>query len=91
MMISYKSVFTNTNAVVLHKNSIYIIFHGPSKRNFRYIPETRQFKQIQENDCDWTTRYLLCQYVIFNQMTNQTTYVRQGSNEQMISKQFNDL
>ena len=37
------------------------------------------------------TRYLLCEDVILNQTTDQTTYVRQGINEQTLDKQFSDL
>ena len=65
-------VFINTNTLVPAKNSMYIIFHEPHKRNFRYKPWISQFRQIKAEDCDWRTRYLLCQDVIFNQMTDQT-------------------
>ena len=34
-------VFINMKALVPAKNSMYIIFHEPTKRNFRYCPEIR--------------------------------------------------
>ena len=37
------------------------------------------------------TRYLVCQDVSFNQITDQTNYVRPGSNEQMLDKEISDL
>ena len=76
-------VFTDTNALVLAQTSMYIIFHETTKTNFRYNPEIRQFRQVMAAECDWTTRYLLCQDVIFHQMTDQINYVRQSRNEQM--------
>ena len=41
----------------------------------------RQFSLIEAKDYDWTTRYLLCKDLIFNQMTDQTSYVRQNRTE----------
>ena len=79
-------VFTDTNAVVPAETSMYVIFHEPTKRNFRYNPEIRQYRQIRTEECEWTTRYLLYQDVIFYQITDQTNYVRQGRNEQMPGK-----
>ena len=67
-----------------------IIFHEPTKRNFRYNPQIRQCRQVRAEECDWTTRYLLCQDVIFHQMT-EPNYDRQGRNEQMLHKQVNNL
>ena len=84
-------VFNNTNALVPAKNSIYIIYTEATRRNFRYNPEIKQFRQMKAKHCDWTTRYLFCQDVIFNHMTDQTNYVKQGSNEQMLGKQHSVL
>ena len=59
-------VFVDTRALVPTENSMYVILHEPTKWNFRYTPMIRQFRQIEAEDCEWTTRYLLCQDVIFN-------------------------
>ena len=40
-------VFTATNALILAETSMYIIFHEPTKRNLRYNPEIRQFRQVR--------------------------------------------
>ena len=37
-------VFTETNALILAETSMYIILHEPTKINFRYNPELRQFR-----------------------------------------------
>ena len=79
-------VFTDTNAAISAETSMYIIFHEPTKQNLRYNPEIRKFRQVRVEECDWTTRYLLCQDVIFHQMTDQTNYVKQGRNGQMPNK-----
>ena len=81
-------LFTDTNTLVPVETSMYLIFHKPTKWNFTCNPEIRQFRQIRTEECDWTTRYLLCQDVIFHQMTDHTNYVRQGRNEQIPSKQI---
>ena len=52
-------VFTDNNALVLVETGLSIIFHEPTRRNFRYNPKTRQFRQVRVEECDWTTRYLL--------------------------------
>ena len=59
---------------------MYVIFHEPTKRKFRYNPEIRQFRQGRAEECNWTSRYLLCQDVIFHQMTDQIIHIRQGRN-----------
>ena len=64
------------------ETSMYMIFHEPAKRNFRYNSEIKQFRQVRAEEHDWTTRYLLCQDVIFHQVTDQSSYVRQGRNIQ---------
>ena len=79
-------VSINTNTLVPAKNIMYIIFHEPTNRYFRYNLKIRQFRQIKTKDCDRTNRYLLCQDVIINQMTDQTNYVRQGKNEKNARK-----
>ena len=70
-------VFTDTDAKVPAENSMYVIFHEPTNRYFRYNPVSRQFRVIKAKDRDWTTRYLLCKDLIFNQMTDHTNFVRQ--------------
>ena len=52
-------VFTDTSALIPAETSRYVIFHEPAKRNFRYNPEIRQFRQVRAEECDWTTRYLV--------------------------------
>ena len=84
-------VFINTNELVPSENSMYIIFHETMKGSFRYNPEIREFRPIKAEDGDWTTRYLLCQDVIFNQITDLSNYVRLGRNEQTPGKQISDL
>ena len=74
-------VFINTNALVPAENSMYIIFCETTKRNFRYTLEIRQLRQIKAEDYAWTTRFLLCQDVIFNQMTDQTMLGKVGMNK----------
>ena len=81
-------VFTDTNVLILAETSIYVIFNESTKRNFKYNPEIKKFRQVRAEECDSTTRYLWCQDVIFHQMTDQTKYVRQGRNGQM-QKQMN--
>ena len=83
-------VFTYTNALVQAENSMYIIFHESAKRKFRYNPDIRQYL-VKVEECDCTTRYLLCQDVIFHQMKDQTNYLMQGRNEQMLDKQISTL
>ena len=72
-------------------HNMYVIFCEPTKKDFRYNPEIRQFRQIKAEDCNWTIRYLLCQDVIFNQTTDQINFVRQSRNEQILCKQISDL
>ena len=60
-------IFTDNNALVLVETSMYIIFHELTKRNCRYNPKTRQFRQVRKEEYDWTMRYLSCQDVIFHQ------------------------
>ena len=76
-------VFTYTKAIVPAKNYMYVIFHEPIKKKFyfKYNPLIRQLRLIGAKDCDWTTRCLLCKELIFNQMTDQTNYVRQNRTE----------
>ena len=85
------NVFPDTNALVLAEKSMCIIFHEQRKRNFRYNPDIRQFRQVRAEECHWTNRYLLCQDVTIHQIIDQTNYVRQGRNEQMPDKQISDL
>ena len=40
-------VFADNSALVLVETRIYIIFHEPTRRNFRYDPKTRHFKQVR--------------------------------------------
>ena len=84
-------VFTDTNAFIPTETSMDGIFNSPTKRNFRYNPEIRKFREVKPEECDWTTRYLLCQDVILHQMAEQTDNVRQGRNGQMPNKWINDL
>ena len=49
-------VFTDTNALIPAETRMCIIFCEPTKRNFRYNPEIRQFRQVRAEKCDWTTR-----------------------------------
>ena len=46
---------TDTKALIPAENSMYIIFHEPTKRNFRWNPEIRQCRQARAEECDWTT------------------------------------
>ena len=46
-------VFVDTTTLVPTKNSMYVIFHEPTKRNFRYNPTSRQLWQIEAEDCEW--------------------------------------
>ena len=48
--------FTDTNASILAEISMYIIYHEPTIRNFRYNPEIKQFIQVREEECDWTNQ-----------------------------------
>ena len=74
---------------------MYIIFHGPTKRYFRYNQTIDQFDLTNARDCDWTSRYLLCRDYIFHQKTHQTNYVKQPKVElkrnydQMINQRQN--
>ena len=71
-------VFIDTNARLPAEGSMYVIFHESTKRYFRYIPTIKQFKLTKAKDHNWTTRYLLCKDLIFNQMKGKTSYVRQS-------------
>ena len=71
-------IFTDTSTRVPDKGSMYVVFHEPTKRYFRYNPTIEQFRLTKAKDCDWTTRYFLCKDFIFNQMTGQTNYFRQN-------------
>ena len=55
-----------------------LFFNEPTKSYFRYNPTINKFKLTEAEDYDWTTSYLLCKDLIFNQMTDKTTYVRQN-------------
>ena len=63
-----------TDALIPAETSMYNIFHETTKRIFRYNPEIGKFRQVKVEECDSTTRYMLCQHVIFHQMTSQTNY-----------------
>ena len=84
-------IFTDNNTLVPVETSRYIIFREPTSRNFRYNPKTRQFRQVMVEECKWTTRCLLCQDLIFNQVTCKTNYIRQGRNGQTQDKWVSDL
>ena len=75
-------VFTGNNALVPAETIMYVIFHEPTRRIFRYDPKSRQLKQVRVEKCAWTTRYLLCQDVIFHQGTSEIDDVTLGRNEQ---------
>ena len=78
-------VFTDTNALFQWKLAC-TLFPLANKRNFRYNPETKQFRPVRAEECDWTVRYLVFQDVIFHQMTDLTNCVRQGRIIQMPAK-----
>ena len=40
-------VFTDTNTLIQEETIMYIICHETTKRNFRYNPEIRQFRQVK--------------------------------------------
>ena len=84
-------IFTDNSALVLVETSMYIIFHELTKRNFRYNLKTRQFRRVRVEECDWATRCLLCQDVIFHQVTGKANYVRQDKNGQTPLKLVSDL
>ena len=69
--------FVDTNSKVPAEGCIYVIFHGPVKRYFRYDPMIGQFNQNNARNHDWTTRYSLFKDYIFHQNTDQTNYVKQ--------------
>ena len=54
------------NALVPLEDSMYIIFHKPTKKSFQYNQKAMQFKQISLDEHVWSTRYLLCQAAIFH-------------------------
>ena len=51
---------------------MYVIYHGPMKRSFRYDQKTKTFQQIDIKECELTTRYLLCQDAIFHRIIDTT-------------------
>ena len=65
---------------------MYITFQEPTRRNLRSNPKTMQFRQIRVEEFDWTTRYLLCQDVMFHQVTGKTNYIKQHKNGQTPDK-----
>ena len=70
------NVFVDTNARVPAEGCRYIIFHGPTKRYFRYNPTIDQCNLTNARDCNRTTQYVLCKDNIFHQITDQTNYVK---------------
>ena len=52
-------IFIDTNARLPAEGSMYVIFHEPMKRYFRYNPTINKFKVTEAKDCDRATRYLL--------------------------------
>ena len=59
-------IFVDTNARAPAEGCMYVIFHEPTKRYFRYSPTINQLKLTNARDLDWTTRYLLCSDYIFS-------------------------
>ena len=51
-------IFTDNKTVVPVETSMYVVFHEPTRRNFRYNPKTLQFRQIRVEECDSTARYI---------------------------------
>ena len=74
-------VFINTNAKVPAENNMYVISMNQQKGILDITQHVGSLDYFKTNHCDWTTTYLLCKDMIFNQMTDQTNYVRQNTTE----------
>ena len=71
-------IFVANNTLVPLENNMYIIFHEPNKKKFQYDQKTMQFKQTCLHECEWSTRYLLCQDVSVCRITGVNYNTRQG-------------
>ena len=60
-------IFVENNAIVSIANSMYVIYHDPIK-SFKYNQKTKTFQQIDIQECELTTRHLLCQDAIFHRI-----------------------
>ena len=69
-------MFIDNNAVGPLETNMYILFHEPAKGSFQYDPKTMQFRQVRLEECVWSTTHLLCQDVIFYQVTGIADCVR---------------
>ena len=58
--------FVDTNARVPAEGCMYVIFHEPTKRYFRYNTTINQFKLTNAQDCGWNTQYLLCTDYVYH-------------------------
>ena len=47
-------IFVDIKARVPAEGHMYVIFHEPTKRNFRYNTTVNQFKLTSVRDCNWT-------------------------------------
>ena len=89
-------VSVDNNARMPTEGCMYVIFHEPMKRYFRYNPASNQFKLTNARDCDWMIRYVLCRDYIFHQLTDQTNHVKQTKpelkwNYDQMTNQIQDL
>ena len=64
-------VFVENDVIVPIENSMYVIYHNPTDRTFRYNKK-KTFQQIDMQECELTTRYLLCQDAIFHRNIDTT-------------------
>ena len=51
-------VFGENDAIFPIQNSMYVIYHDPTKRSFEYDKKTKQFQQFSIHKCELTTRHL---------------------------------
>ena len=65
-------IFVENDAIVPIENSMYVIYHDPIKRSFRYDQKTKTFQQIDMQECELTARHLLCHDTIFHRIIDTT-------------------
>ena len=72
------SIFVlENNALVPPKSTNYVFFHEPRKWCFRYDHQTMWLSQVGWDECNWSTKYLLCQDVILYQTVDTIDNVKQ--------------
>ena len=89
-------VFIENEAIVPIENSMYVVYHDPTKRSFKYDQKTKQIQQISVYNCKLRMRLLLCQDAIFHRMPIPSDIETQRTcpnyiDQLVLDRQGNDL